>query len=307
MVDNSCCVLMMVRDECLSIRASLESTRGYFEDILVFDTGSVDNTVEIIRETCKVNNQRLHLLEGKFKSFPESRNEGLEFAGILKKSKYILMMDAGDEFRTSLSSDELSKMFASIKPGSSNDFDIGIIKQTWLEKKNNTEGSSLSDHYDCRLIKNHQNIRYDLSYPVHEQVCDADKLFSCNFGDAFYLYQNREKYGGSSERRYQRDIEMLLESNMNKRNLYFLAQSYMSLNDFKNGFKYNVLCYEKDKKIPISSLDDVVQMDDTFTLVRIAFCAMQIKLLDVAVKYLEILLKREEEIPIDAYIYYFDI
>jgi hypothetical protein len=95
---------------------------------------------------------------------------------------------------------------------------------------------------------------------------------------------------------------MLLQSNLDTRNLYFLAQSYMSMNDFKNGFKYNVLCYEKNQKMEKKTFDD------TFTLVRIAFCAIQIKLIDVALKYLEIsLMRKEEEVPIDIYIYYFDI
>lgn len=281
------CVLMMVKNEEESIKLSIDSTKQYFENIIVFDTGSTDNTVEIIQKTCKKNNQTLHLKRGVFKSFPESRNEALAFADTFPY-KYILMMDAGDEFQTKMSKKEFYKFIDSIP----SHIDIGIVKQKWLEKKD----SSLSDHYDCRFIKNHLNIKYDLTFPVHEQVCNADMLSNSNFGDAFWLYQDRIKYGGSSEKRYQRDIDMLSKAEPNKRNLYFLAQSYMSVNDFKNGFKYNVLSYQHPDKF----------FDETFTLVRIAFCAIQIKLFDVAVKYLEMLFKLEET-PVDAYIYYFDI
>lgn len=296
---------MMVKNESLSIKVSLESTKGYFTDIIIFDTGSEDNTVEIIEETCKKNHQKLFLKKGKFKSFPESRNEAIEFAEKVSTSlKYILMMDAGDEFRTDKTPVEFLQIFRGIIPKSGNDFDIGIIQQKWLEKKQGGLGANESDHYDCRLIKLASHIRYDITYPVHEQVCRADTLFSCNFGNLFYLYQDRVKYGGSSEKRYARDIEMLLQSNLDVRNLYFLAQSYMSMDDFKNGFKYNVLCYEKNQKM------EKKVFDDTFTIVRIAFCAIQIKLIDVALKYLEISMKREDEdsnVPIDTYIYYFDI
>jgi len=286
-MNTSCCVLMMVKNEEESIKLSIDSTQKFFKHILVFDTGSTDKTVDIIKKTCAKNNQILHLKEGVFKSFPESRNEALEFANTFPY-KYILMMDAGDEFQTKMSPKELNKFFESIP----NHVDIGIIKQKWLEKKD----ASLSDHFDCRFLKNHRNINYDLTFPVHEQVSNADTLSSSNFGDAFWLYQDRMKFGGSSEKRYARDIEMLSKATPNKRNLYFLAQSYMSINDFKNGFKYNVLSYEHPDKF----------FDETFTLVRIAFCAIQIKLFDIAIKYLEILLKRDE-VPIDAYIYYFDI
>jgi glycosyltransferase involved in cell wall biosynthesis len=306
-------VLMMVKNESLSIKVSLESTKGYFSDIIIFDTGSEDNTIEIIEETCKKNQQNLYVKKGIFKSFPESRNEAIEFAeSVIQKEKekekkdnnvlkYILMMDAGDEFRTDKNPGQFMEVFRVIKPGRKNDFDIGIIQQKWLEKKEGGR-ATISDHYDCRLIKVDCHIRYDITYPVHEQVCNANTLFSCNFGDLFHLYQDREKYGGSSEKRYARDIEMLLQSNLDTRNLYFLAQSYMSMNDFKNGFKYNVLCYEKNQKMEKKTFDD------TFTLVRIAFCAIQIKLIDVALKYLEIsLMRKEEDVPIDIYIYYFDI
>lgn len=278
----------MVKNESESIELSINSTKKYFDTILVFDTGSTDNTVDIIKQTCARNKQKLHLKQGTFKSFPESRNEALEFADQFP-FKYILMMDAGDEFKTSKSKPEFDKFIRGIP----DTFDIGIIKQQWLEKV----GASLNDHFDCRMVKNHNNIRYDITFPVHEQVSNADNLVSFNFGDAFYLYQDRLKYGGSSEKRYYRDIEMLSKAVQNKRNLYFLAQSYMSIEDFKNGFKYNVLSYE----VPNNGT-----FDEKFTLVRIAYCAMRIKLYDIAVKYLEILFKTDEP-PIDAYIYYFDI
>lgn len=282
------CVLMMVKNESESIKLTIDSTKKYFDTIIVFDTGSTDDTVKIIKETCTKNKQTLHLKQGTFISFPESRNEALEFADQFP-FKYILMMDAGDEFKTSKTKVEFHKMINSIP----DTFDIGIIKQQWLEKI----GASLNDHFDCRMVKNHNNIKYDITFPVHEQVCNADHLISYNFGDAFYLYQDRLRFGGSSEKRYYRDIEMLSKAIPNKRNLYFLAQSYMSVDDFKNGFKYNVLSYE---------VKNDGNFDEKFTLVRIAFCAMRIKLFDIAIKYLEMLFEMNEP-PIDAYIYYFDI
>ena len=284
---------MMVKNEEESIKVSLESTKNYFDTIIIFDTGSTDNTVDIIKKTCQDNKQTLHLKQGEFKSFPESRNEAIEFAE--QKSthaKFFLLMDAGDEFKTDMTSTDFQNMFDSIPEKYA--FDIGIIKQKWLDDKGK---ENISDHFDCRLIKNHKKIRYDLRYPVHEQVCNADTLVSSNFGDHFYLYQDRVKYGGSTKNRYKRDIELLLKAYPNKRNLYFLAQSFMSIDDYKNGYKYNVLSYQ---------CKDTSNNDDIFTLVRIAFCAIQIKLIPIAIKYLEILLKMDEP-PVDAYVYMLDI
>lgn len=286
-------VLIMVKNEADSIRFTIESTKVHFDEVIVFDTGSTDDTINIIRKTCAKNKQKLHLKEGQFKSFPESRNEALEFAEKATLCAYILMMDAGDEFKTSIPKREFCDMFKSVPAHLA--FDIGIIKQKWLD----STSKGLSDHFDCRLIKNNKGIRYDLRFPVHEQVSNASQLVSSNFGDNFYLYQDRIKYGGSSTRRYARDIELLSKAVVNKRNLYFLAQSYMSVEDFKNGYKYNVLSYQ--------CKNDCNFYDETFTLVRIAFCAMKSNMTSIAIKYLEKILNESDEVPVDAYVYLMDI
>ena len=92
---------MMVKNEEKSIKLSIDSFKNYIDTVVVFDTGSTDNTVDIIKKTCAENKQTLHLKQGQFKTFPESRNEALEFADKFP-FKYILMMDAGDEFKTSM-------------------------------------------------------------------------------------------------------------------------------------------------------------------------------------------------------------
>jgi glycosyltransferase involved in cell wall biosynthesis len=287
-------VLMMVKNEEESIRVSLDSIKNYFDVVIIFDTGSTDKTMDVIREVCGSNNIKLYLKEGVFKSFPESRNEALSFAEEVS-CEYILMMDAGDEFRTMKSKKELHRMFYSIP--SHMEFDIGLIKQQWLDDSN----GKVSDHFDCRLIKNHKGIRYDIKYPVHEQVEKADVLRNSNFGDNFYLYQDRVKYGGSTKKRYARDIELLSKAEANKRNLYFLAQSYMSIEDWKNGFKYNVLSYQCNGE------KDNTFADEKFTLIRIAFCAMRNNMMNTAVKYLLKVREEYDEVPVDVYVYLFDI
>ena len=77
-------------------------------------------------------------------------------------------------------------------------------------------------------------------------------------------------YGTSTEKRYTKDIEMLSKSVPNKRNLYYLGQTYLNMEDFENGYKYNLLSYEKEK-------DDEEMGDHIIktTLIRIGFCAIR--------------------------------
>ena len=108
-------VLMMIKNEQESIKVSLDSTKNYFDTIIILDTGSSDNTINIIRETCKKNNQKLYLKETSFKSFPESRNDALEFAEIAKEIEFLVLMDAADEFQTDKSKTEFYKIINDIK------------------------------------------------------------------------------------------------------------------------------------------------------------------------------------------------
>lgn len=285
-MNNLLGLLIMVKNEENSIKLTIDSTKEYIKNVIVYDTGSTDKTIEIIRNTCKENGQILHLKTGKFKSFPESRNESIVFAETVNDVKYLLMMDAGDELQVTKS----KKDFESFLKNIPNDVNYGLVNQKWLENDN-----EINDHNDIRFIRNNSNCRYDLDSPVHETFINVGKYMS--FNEVLILYQDRMKYGISSKDRYYKDIEILLKAKPTKRNYYFLAQSYMSVNDFKNGFKYNVLSLER-KNDP---------GDDRFTCVRCAFCAMMCNMsTSIIFKYLDIVLKMKDT-PIDAYVYLFKV
>ena len=286
MSDKLLGVLFMIKNEENSIKKSIESVSKYIKNIIVFDTGSTDNTINIIKSLCKDKDLILHLKEGKFISFPESRNEAIEFAEKISV-KFLLLMDAGDEFRCDKNKKSLLYIIEKIPKN----INFGIVKQIWLERSNQT-----SEHNDIRFIRNKSNCRYDLSYPVHEKFLNVNN--NLNLSNLFNLYQDRVKHGGSSISRYDSDIEKLLTAKISKRNYYFLAQSYMCKQDFENGFKYNLLSYETND-------DTSSNIDEKFTLVRIGFCAMMCKKsVDIIYKYLEMAISSPNP-PIDAFVYMF--
>ena len=49
-------VILMVKNEKNSIKITIDSVKNYIKNIIVLDTGSTDNTIEIIRQTSKKNN-----------------------------------------------------------------------------------------------------------------------------------------------------------------------------------------------------------------------------------------------------------
>lgn len=278
-------ILIMVKNEQDSIVNTINSTRNHIKHVIVYDTGSTDNTIDIIRRTCLANNQTLYLKQGVFETFPISRNMALEFAETVPV-KYLLLMDAGDELRCKLSKKKLFKVIETFPAN------FGLVNQQWL-----TVETGLQEHYDIRFVKNNCGSRYDTDSPVHEVFKNVTSGNIANMNDLIILYQDRTKYGLSTNKRFKRDIELLLAAKPTKRNLYFLAQSYMSIDDYENGYKYN----KKSAKVVDNHIDNIINESVTYN--RIGYCAMMCKKdEDTIFKYLHKSIKLDPTF-IDPYIY----
>ncbi len=277
--DNLIGVLTMIKNESASIAETLESVKSITKHIIVYDTGSTDNTIDIIKKTCKKCGFKLHLKQGTFTNFPNSRNESLKFAETVDV-KYLLMMDAGDIFKTTTPINELKKIVQKLPRN------LALVRHQWRHEKNT------DDHVDIRFIRNKLGLRYHPDFPVHERF-DTDDSQVADISSIITLYQDRVVHGGSTEKRYTRDLELLLNAPKNRRNYYFLAQTYMCMNDFEKGFEYNVKTIE---------CEDRETNDITFSYVRAGYCALMCNMpKSVIFKYLNKAIEQDK--PIDCYIY----
>ena len=82
---NVSCV-MIVKNGARTIRKTLESLRE-FEDVVVYDNGSTDGTLEIARDYPNV-----HLIEGNFDGFGTTKNRAASFA----KHDWVLIIDSDE-------------------------------------------------------------------------------------------------------------------------------------------------------------------------------------------------------------------
>ena len=268
--------LLMIKNEETSIQVTLDSLKGYIDTVIVYDTGSMDNTLSILVNCCQKNKQTLHLKTTDiFHTFSESRNDSLYFAETLDID-HLLLLDAGDEFRCALPPTEFRTMISSIPQ----EYHYGMLKLKWLEN------GILTEHDGLRLIRNHKNIRYDLRYPVHEQLILKDSPILPL--PMLHLYQNRDLYGESTNRRFARDIYQLENAVKCRRNYFYLAQSYGAIGDIDKYYTYNVAALDTE---------DDGSVETMVIYSRILYCAL-VKNMDKAIllKYFRLAMENNCEL-----------
>lgn len=180
-------VVYIVKNEEVMLRDSLESVKGA-DEIIVFDTGSTDNTLKIAKEyTDKVYN------EYKWNdNFAEARNLACDKA----TGDWILSMDAD----------------WTLEPGGIEKIK-NLIEQSKEESYMLLLDSGSSTHYLKVLFKN----KYRYVGEVHEVVMAPGNV----------KYDIKIHYKSSPSRDPKRNLRILEKAEKTPRNLFYLAKEYM--------------------------------------------------------------------------------
>ncbi len=228
---------MIVRDEAKNILTSLNSLIfekiPIIDNVIIVDTGSKDNTKEIIRNWCEEHKVKYYIGDSEWTNdFSEARNKLLKFAESL--TDWLLLLDASDEVKDGqylkIALKHEKHKLAKV---------IGFnLRQIWKVKEENTE------YRNIRLIRMKGKWKY--YEPVHEYIKSSlikssSKYKLGNIKDT-YIYQNRDTDGDKSEKRFARDVEILSKvikkDPTNERAYFYLAQTYKCMRNFPESFKY---------------------------------------------------------------------
>jgi glycosyltransferase involved in cell wall biosynthesis len=228
-------ILMMVKNEEKRIETTLNSIKTVANAIIVYDTGSEDNTISIIEKFCETNKINLLLKKGVFVDFSTSRNVSLDLADSVDVH-YILLMDCNDELR---GDKELKKVLSQYIKLQTNAF---LVCQEWF--------SGLYDKYfNIRLVKNRCGWRYRGA--VHEWMKDTTvethnpRYPVVKLPNSIVLFQDRTKDDDKSSKRFIRDREILLAEHLKdpkeSRTVFYLAQTCDCLKLYEEAYKYSKL------------------------------------------------------------------
>lgn len=205
---------MIIKNSGETFRQVLLENINNFDEWVILDTGSTDNTIQIIKEV--LVNKPGKLYQEPFINFRDSRNRCLDLAENL--CDYIIMLD--DSY---IIKGDLKKILSEYT--NQDCFSLYI--------KNNVE-----TYVSTRIIRCNKNIRY--IYKVHEIIPNESILLPI---DKVYIQdiQTDHLITRSLERKKE-DLkyllEMINEEPDNPRHLYYTAQTYLTLGEFDNAFEY---------------------------------------------------------------------
>lgn len=223
---------MIAKNEAGNIGRCIDSVKDFADEIVVVDTGSTDNTVEIAKE---------HGAEvGYFEwcnDFAAAKNAALD----LVSGDWIIFLDA-DEYFNQGSGD---KIIETIKIAESDHKNAIGCRMVNLDTKS---GNEIAEGFSVRIFK--KGIRYQ--YAVHEEIFRPEGLSICAV-DKKWFYLNHTGYSALlMPTKAKRNLEIMLreidreQSPIRKCSYYnYISDAYFSLRQYEESIKYGKKYIEK--------------------------------------------------------------
>lgn len=205
---------IMVKNEEKRIHVTIESCIKHVDRMIVFDTGSTDNTIEIFKKYSEQYNVPLSLKIGEFVDFATSRNELLKYADTFTDIDSVILLDSNDEIENPEKIKNHTKE----------------VTYRVIRKINSTK------FYAPLFIPLRKGWYY--KGVVHEYLTnDSAELQEKT---DLVVYQDRSKDLESSQKRFPRDKELLLKeySKKDPRTVFYLAQTCHCLGEKEEAIKY---------------------------------------------------------------------
>jgi len=216
---------MIVKDEEEHLPNALNSVKDAVDEIIIVDTGSTDNTIEIARSFgAKVYHYEWN------NDFASARNEALKYA----TCDWILSMDADDE----MNADDIRRLKEVLSETDALGFAIPIFSEIY-DRQTNMKNTTVN--YLVRIFKNDPQIRF--SRRIHEFVDQSIydiggkieileiPVFHRGYIDVEILNKKLE--------RNKRLLEVALEENPEDHSLLvYMGKTYMEENELDKAEEY---------------------------------------------------------------------
>lgn len=214
-------LVMITKNSGEILRKCLKHNKQYIDHWTILDTGSVDNTPEIIKDELKDIPGNLYFED--FVDFSTSRNRSLELSS--KTCKYTIILDDSYIIQGG------KKLLKLLKKSDDPCFATKI--------GNYYNGFLQNSYFSKRVIKSSCNLKF--KYRVHEEI-DIERYRYIEDNDIFINDFEFDEHKRRSFRRFKKDIEMLLLEHKDKptdpKVIYYLGKTYGNINKIKEALIY---------------------------------------------------------------------
>ena len=214
------CLNMIVKNEAKVVPRLFRSLKDYVDYYVIVDTGSTDETIELIRREMASYGIEGEVHERPWVNFGVNRQQALELALAANKTDWLLFIDADEELGVSD-----TKFYEKLEPG-----------QSYELEKHHRE-----IRYAVPHLVNVRSARYRWEGPVHNYlvVVEGDERRELR-KDVWIVYHHAEgakSHALTQEEKFLRDAKLLedeLARNPNDaRSQFYLAQSYRDAGRFE--------------------------------------------------------------------------
>jgi tetratricopeptide (TPR) repeat protein len=220
------CLNMIVKNESKIIQRLLDSVVDTIDMYCICDTGSTDNTVEIIQTYFQQKQIQGVVIHEPFRDFGYNRTYALEACNAMM-AEYILLLDADMVF------------WKNPNPTGSNSLK-NLLKETNMDAYFIFQGNDTYYYKNVRLVRNNRGFSY--WGVTHEYVKNPP-----NVNPIVYQLEKSTVFikdigdGGAKTDKFLRDIR-LLEKGLeelpnNDRYLFYLANSYKDSNQYEKAIE----------------------------------------------------------------------
>jgi tetratricopeptide (TPR) repeat protein len=210
------CLNMIVKNESKIITRLLDSVSGIIDSYCICDTGSTDNTVELITKYFEEKNITGKIVFEQFKNFAHNRNVSLKHCQGL--SDYVIFLDA--DMVLKVNKFEKSMLFVA------DSFSI-------------LQGTDEFLYHNMRIVKN--NGMYSYYGVTHEYINTPSNNHNINIEkDVLFIHDIGD--GGAKSDKYERDIALLTkgieDEPDSQRYHFYLANTYFDSHKHEEAIEY---------------------------------------------------------------------
>jgi tetratricopeptide (TPR) repeat protein len=186
---------MIVRDNARTLPAALASIRPYVDEMIVVDTGSLDETPHI----AEAHGARVYHFPW-CDDFARARNESLSYA----RGRLIFWMDSDDTI-----SPECGRQLRQLAEGQPADSNKAFVMQVHCPGSDAEGGRNVTIVDHIKLFRHHPAIRFEGR--IHEQVLASIRRLEgqIEFTEIFVTHSGSDQTPAGRQRKHERDLRLI--------------------------------------------------------------------------------------------------